>query len=463
MRTIKPLCIPLVMILALAFSVAAVPEAQAAKTALKIATLAPKDLGWAVSFQKYINPWFQRGTNDTVAIKVFWGGVMGNDDDYLRKMRVGQLQGAGLSGQGSTKACPEFSVVGLPFLFNNFEEVDYIRSMMFATFDYYFTESGYKLLLWIDQDFDLFYSTKHRFDKLEDFKAARIVTWYGPQEAVMLKALGASPVPVAVTDIPSSKRSGIIDTNIAPAIWQVGSQLYTIDKYVNTMKIRYSPASVVLTNAAWDAIPEKYQDKLMDEQSEIQRRYCADIRRDNERCLKAMLDYGVQKVTPSPAAQAAIQKRAMKVYDDMSGNMYPVELLKELRRYLDSYRKGKPSMVKASAPRPEKADAADKAHAAEIAKAHAATVEAQKKAGGEAKEEVAASAPGQKLSAWEERKRQILEVQKILKGMGLYDDDVDGIIGPNTREAVMKYQKQKGLAETGSVDKRLLRHMGVIK
>lgn len=461
MKIARPLQLLLVVFVAAAVAVSAAPQAMAAKTAFKIATLAPKDLGWAISFQKYVNPWLQRGTNDQFAVKVYWGGVMGNDDDYVRKMKVGQLQGAGLSGQGSTKICPEFSVVGLPFLFNSFEEVDYIRSMMFATFDYYFSENGYKLFLWLDQDFDLFYSTKYKFDKLEDFKATRIVTWYGPQEASMLKALGASPIPIAVTDIPASKRSGIIDTNIAPAIWQVGSQLYTVDKYVNMMKIRYSPATVILTNAAWDQIPEKYQDKLMDDQADIQRRYCSDIRRDNERCLKAMLDYGVQKVIPSPAAQAAIQKRAMKVYDDMSGRMYPVELLKEVRRYLDSYRKGKPETVKAQAPREER-DSGEKANAAEIAKAHAAAVDAQKKAG-EAKPETEVAAPGKKLSAWEERKRQITEVQKILKGMGLYGDDIDGVIGPKTREGVIAYQKAKGLPPTGNIDKRLLRQMGIIK
>jgi len=355
--------------------------------------------------------------------------------------------------------------VGLPFLFNNFEEVDYIRSMMFSTFDYYFEQSGYKLFLWIDQDFDLFYSTKYRFDKLDDFKNARIVTWYGTQEAIMLKSLGASPVPVAVTDIPSSKRSGIIDTNIAPAIWQVGSQLYTIDRYVNMMKIRYSPATVVLTNAAWEQIPEKYQDKLMEEQAEIQKRYCADIRRDNERCLKAMLDYGVQKVYPSAEAQAQITKRAMKVYDDMSGKTYPVELLKEIKRYLAAYRKGKPETMKAAVPRDDKESAAaEKVHAADIAKAHAASVEAQKKAGSEAKAVAASEDTGPvATSAWDERKRQIIEVQKILKGMGLYNDELDGIVGPETRKAVMQYQKSKGLAETGSIDKRLLRQMGIIK
>ncbi len=459
----------IVVFLAALLVLAVAPPASAAKMAFKVATLAPKDLGWAVSFQKYVTPWVQRSTNDQVVFKVYWGGVMGNDNDYLRKMRIGQLQGAGLSGQGSTTACPEFSVVGLPFLFNSFEEVDYIRAMMFSTFDYFFSENGYKLMLWIDQDFDLFYSTKYRFDRLDDFKAAKIVTWYGPQEAAMLKALGASPIPIAVTDIPASKRSGVIDTNIAPAIWQVGSQLYTIDRYVNTMKIRYSPATVVLTNAAWGQIPEAYQEKLLESQADVQKKYCADIRRDNERCFKAMLDYGVQKVTPSPEAQAAIQKRAMKVYDDMSGSMYPVELLQEVKKYLAAFRKGKPESLKAATPRqsPRAESAADKARLAEMARAQAAADAAQKKAAAEAKAEPAAAQPAaqpeKKVSAWAERKRQIMEVQKMLKGMGYYDDDVDGVIGPNTRKGVMQYQKAKGLPQTGVIDRKLLLHMGVIK
>ena len=65
-------------------------------------------------------------------------------------------------------------------------------------------------------------------------------------------------------------------------------------------------------------------------------------------------------------------------------------------------------------------------------------------------------APGQKVTELE-----LMKVQAYLSGMNLYRGDIDGVDGPLTREAIIKYQTRYGLSRTGIVDKRLLRHMGL--
>jgi len=316
------------------------PDVFAARTRWKIATLAPKNLGWAILYQQLVTPWVLESTDSEVVMKLYWGGLMGNDDDYLKKMRIGQLQGAGLSGWGTMLAAPEFSVLGLPFLFNGYEEVDYIREIMFNSFDYYFEQNGYKLIMWLDQDFDQIYSTKYKFDTLEDFKKSKILTWSGPIEAAMLKALGASPLPMDVTDVPAAKRAGILDTNIAPSIWQVGAQLYTIDKYVNLMRTTYAPATIIITIEQWEKLPDAYKEKLWEKQKEVQRLYCLGVRADNEKCLEGMIDYGVKPIIPNPENLAKIRNAAMSVYGDMSGELYPPDLLQEVLQHLAAFRKG---------------------------------------------------------------------------------------------------------------------------
>ena len=65
-------------------------------------------------------------------------------------------------------------------------------------------------------------------------------------------------------------------------------------------------------------------------------------------------------------------------------------------------------------------------------------------------------APGQKVTELE-----LMKVQAYLSGMNLYRGDIDGVDGPLTREAIIKYQTRYGLPRTGIVDKRLLSHMGL--
>ena len=51
---------------------------------------------------------------------------------------------------------------------------------------------------------------------------------------------------------------------------------------------------------------------------------------------------------------------------------------------------------------------------------------------------------------------QIKQVQQQLKGAGLYRGSVDGEMGPETKQAISKFQQQHGLNQTGVVDQHTL-------
>ena len=52
------------------------------------------------------------------------------------------------------------------------------------------------------------------------------------------------------------------------------------------------------------------------------------------------------------------------------------------------------------------------------------------------------------------------QVQAILQSMNLYDGDVDGIDGPNTRKAIEAYRKTMGMEISGEIDDALLEQLG---
>ncbi len=51
-------------------------------------------------------------------------------------------------------------------------------------------------------------------------------------------------------------------------------------------------------------------------------------------------------------------------------------------------------------------------------------------------------------------------VQTILKQLGYYKGDVDGLPGPNTSAAISAYQTRMGLTVSGRIDKQLLNELG---
>lgn len=304
----------------------------------KVATLAPKGIGYSQRFADVLMPAIEKETKGDLAFKVYWGGSMGDDVQILQKMRLGQLDGAGLSGQGTFMMSPEIPILGLPFLFKDYHEVDHIKEMMIEDFDALALRQGFKLLLWLDQDFDQIYSRSQPMDRMENFRRVRFVTWFGPLEGRMLERMGASPIPINVGEIPSAMRSGMADAMIAPAIWIVGTQLYTRIRFVNPMRIRYVPAFVVVTAKAFDAVPEHHRQTLSEKRLGLAYDFCRLSREDSEKSLVAMIAYGVKEVSPCEDELARMQAAVRPVWNDLVDELYPRSLLERLLAHLDDFR-----------------------------------------------------------------------------------------------------------------------------
>ncbi len=302
------------------------------------ASLAPKGIAWAVQVEKIVYPEIIKACDGDLYVKVFWGGSMGDEEDVVQKIQSGRLQGGGFGGQGAVFLCPEFSVFELPFLFNDYGEVDYIKEKMSLSMDGYFRKQNFKLFLWNDQDFDQIYSTEYRLDTIDDFKKAEFITWYGVLEDKLFERMESNVVPVNVPDAARAMKQGRTDSGIAPAAWIVGAQLYSVFKLVNPINIRYSPSPVVASTKAWDTLPESYKTNLMFRQKDVERRFNEAIRKDNLKCYNAMLQYGIWEVKTSPENLKQIRQKAIRVWDDLAGVMYPKELLDEVLAHLEQYR-----------------------------------------------------------------------------------------------------------------------------
>lgn len=383
----------------------------------KMATLAPDGVGWAKHIKSVVLPAIKEATNGNMVIKTYWGGVMGDEEEYIKKMRIGQLHGAGFAGQGTVLVCPEIAVLTLPFLFNNYAEVDYIKKKMSPTFDGLMKQNGYFMLFLADQDFDQVISTKKPLAKLEDFKGVRFIEWYGAIEVNLLQSLGAQPIRVQVPEIASSIRLGTCEAAIGPSLWIVGSQLHTTVKYINPIKIRYSPSLIAVTTNAWQKLPDEYRNAYFKIRDRVMNEYGARVREDNAKGLEALFGYGVRRVTTSPADLEVLKKKTRAVWNSMADDLYPRELLDEVMGYLDEFRG---------------------------------------KSGGRR-----STWSSEATESSSEGGAHVRAVQEKLKALGYYKARVDGMTGPSTYWAIQRYQKAKGLAVTGGINAELLKSLGV--
>ena len=90
---------------------------------IKLATLAPENSSLMQIFNQ-MNDELIKTTNGRLGFKMYAGFVLGNEADVLRKLRIGLVNAATFTNTALTDINPDLRVLQVPFLFNNYDEVD---------------------------------------------------------------------------------------------------------------------------------------------------------------------------------------------------------------------------------------------------------------------------------------------------------------------------------------------------
>jgi len=99
----------------------------ARKTIIKMATLAPEGTPWYSLIAKMGERWTEE-TNGNVRLRIYPGGIVGDERDMIRKMNIGQIHGAAISSEGLTDINPLYTYCFIPLLFQEYGDIDYIRN-----------------------------------------------------------------------------------------------------------------------------------------------------------------------------------------------------------------------------------------------------------------------------------------------------------------------------------------------
>ena len=78
------------------------------KTIVKLATLAPEGTAWHGMLVEMGQEW-KKASKKSVQLRIYPGGVIGDERDMGRKMRIGQIQAAGMTAEGLSEIVSDFS------------------------------------------------------------------------------------------------------------------------------------------------------------------------------------------------------------------------------------------------------------------------------------------------------------------------------------------------------------------
>lgn len=305
---------------------------------LKLATLAPDGSVWYAALQTMTEDW-RRISNGAIDVRIYPGGVAGDDSVMVQKMRIGQLNGAALSGDGMASIAAEMRIFQLPMLIRDDAELDYVRDRLSADLEAIALARGFKVLAWSDVGWVYLFS---KVPIADPDAARRARMWIATGDTAWLQALkgaGYKPVALPTTEILSGLQSSLIDAFNTPPVAALSSQWFGLAK--NMMDLRWSPfiGAVVVTTRFWDRIPAAQRDALQDAARRATAAAQTEVRRFEREAIVAMQGHGleVHPVTPQNARRFEDELRA--VYPQLVGASIPTSIYTKAKECLDEYRR----------------------------------------------------------------------------------------------------------------------------
>ena len=323
----------IIALLALSFHVEA-----AEPYVLKFATLAPEGSTW----MNIIADWagqIQKESQGRLIVKLYEGGVSGDETDMLRKIRFGQLQGAALTGHGIGDIYSAARVLEIPFLFRDYAEVDYVRAQMMPVIREGFEKNGFELLSWMEIGFIHFFS-RQPILIFDDLKKRRIWQWQGdPLGAAIFSAADLSPVPLPITEVYTSLSTGLIDTVYSPPLGAIALQWFNQTPYMTEIPMADGIGALVVTRAFFEKLPPDLRTVLLKASTAAESRLLVETRRDNEMALSVLKQHGVKFTLGWKDVRVAelskIRDRAAK--DLVQSGYIPLDVYRQAEKALNEF------------------------------------------------------------------------------------------------------------------------------
>jgi TRAP-type C4-dicarboxylate transport system substrate-binding protein len=319
-----------------AFTLAAKP-AHAEKVELRIATLAPAGSPWMEVLAKASGEIAEK-TAGRVTLKYFEGGQQGDERDFVRKIKGGQLDGAAVTAVGLSMIDESIRVLELPMMFKTAEELDYVADKMWPSFQKKFEKKGFRLndrgeVGWI------YFLSKKKVESIADLKGQKLWIWNDDHlVSAVFQKLGLNGVPLGVPEVDAGLTSGKIEGAYGSPVAAVALQWYTKVKYQMSMPMSFAIGATVVSLDALKKIDMADQKAVEEIGKANAKKLRKVIRKANEEAKGTMAHKGVAVVTTPQAMIDDFTKQSQALYTDLVGKIYSKQDLDDVMKYRDEYR-----------------------------------------------------------------------------------------------------------------------------
>ena len=308
---------------------------------IKLGTVAPDGSQWHKALKELAQEWKDL-SDGKIVIQIYAGGIAGDDPDLIRKMRIGQLQAAALATSGISYIYPDITALTFPNNIRTDEELRYVIKQVGPFYEKQIYEKGFKILCWTNAGWVHFFS-KSPVVTPDDLRKQKLFFWGSESNYFeLLKKSGFNPVPLSVTDLLPSLQTGLVTAFASPPQAALAFQWYSLAPNMCSLRWQPLPGVVVMTDKAWEQIPEKLRPEFKKRAARIGARiWNESVKLDNE-SIEVMKKHDLKVSSMTSKAQAEWEKLINDVGAPvLVGHRFSREAFDKINKVLKEYREQK--------------------------------------------------------------------------------------------------------------------------
>ncbi|HEY7957771.1 MAG TPA: TRAP transporter substrate-binding protein DctP [Polyangia bacterium] len=305
---------------------------------LRMASIVPDGTAWARELRALVRE-VEAATHGALKVKLYLGGVAGDEIEVGARIRRGQLDGVVSGGMLCEELAPSLRMLRLPGLVQSHEESTYLIGRLRPQLDREFARAGFANLGDSGIGAAILF-TRTPVSSMAELRAQRYWIWNTDQVSELaLTAMGIKTLPLPIYQAGKAYDDQRDDGFITPPTAALAFQWSTQARYFTALPLHYVTGCLLVANRAFDGLPLDEQQALRAAAAKTQARFDEISQELDAQLLGGLFArQGLRPVTVSGAFRAELYDAARAARSRVAAKVGAPELLDHVLSLLADYR-----------------------------------------------------------------------------------------------------------------------------
>ena len=278
------------------------------------------------NFAKYV----EEQSGGAVKVDIYAAEQLGSNAEMAEMLEMGSLDAMMMPQGQEASFAPKINTLGLPFLFPDYESVykvldSEIGDELVADLE---SHNMIQLAYW-ENGLRQTTNSKKAINGAADFKGLKIRTPEDAMTMAIFEALGASPSPLAFSELYLALQQGTFDGQENPVSNIYANNFQDVQKYLAMTNHKYECKNMIFSLTSWNKYPEDVQNLLKEAAKTYGDEHRKAIVDSQETMLKDLEEAGMEVTYPDVEE---LKAATASVYDDFyAQNDWAEDLVKRIQ------------------------------------------------------------------------------------------------------------------------------------